>query len=141
MTAARVTREKCMTDNIIQFTDPKRDPVRDKLARAHEDKAVELGVEFTNWGWGTDENGIVSKTTKGILSSSINPSTMEVHHQWTTFDEKARNDEQFQRDALEHFGEDLRRYVLLKLKPLREVFGDLTEFAAVWEAIDKFSEH
>jgi len=124
-----------MTDNIIQFTDPKRDPVRDKLAQAHDDKAAELGVEFTNWGWGTDENGIASKTTKGILSSSINPNTMEVDHQWTSFDEKARNDEQFQMDALEHFGKDLRRYVLLKLKPLREVFGDLTEFAPVWEAI------
>ena len=117
------------------------DPVENKLLRSHEAEADKQGAEFWNYGKGTAENEIYSKKSKGHLVSCINPNTMEVRHQWTTFDEKARNDEQFQRDALEHFGEDLRRYVLLKLKPLREVFSDLTEFAPVWEAIDKFSEH
>jgi hypothetical protein len=130
-----------MTDNIIPFTDPKRDPVQDKLAQAHEDKAVELGVEFTNWGWGTDENGICSKTTKGILESNINPNTMHVSHRWVTYEERAANNERLTREALEGVGRNVRAHVVRQLKPLREVYGDLTEFAAVWEAIDKFSEH
>jgi hypothetical protein len=92
MTAA--CREQYMTDNIIPFTDPNSDPVQDKLAPAHDDKAVELGVEFTNWGWATDENGICSKTTKGILDSSINPNTMQVSHSWITYEERARCEEQ-----------------------------------------------
>jgi hypothetical protein len=78
-----------MTDNIIQFTAPKRDPVRDKLAQAHDNEAARLGAEFTNFGWGSDENGIASKTTKGILVSNINPSTMQVSHRWTAYEQKA----------------------------------------------------
>lgn len=113
-----------MTDNIIQFTDPKRDPVQDKLLQAHEDKAAKLGVEFWNCGACSSENEIHSKTSKGYLESFIDPKTMKVRHRWTTFEKKVRNDEQFKRDALEHFGEDLRRQLLLKLKPLRQVYGD-----------------
>ena len=115
------------------------DPVQDKLLRAHEDEAMRLGVEFWNYGKVSSENAIYSKVSGGHLESNINPKTMEVRHRLTTFEEKACADEQFQRDALEHFGKNLRRHVLLELRPLRQVYADLTEFAAVWEALDKLT--
>jgi hypothetical protein len=71
------------------------DPVENKLLRSHEAEADKQGAEFWNYGKGTAENEIYSKKSKGHLVSCINPNTMEVRHQWTTFDEKARNDEQF----------------------------------------------
>ena len=74
------------------------DPVFDELLRAHKKEAGRLGVEFTNFGWASDENGICSKTTKGILDSSINPNTMQVSHSWITYEERARREEQQKRD-------------------------------------------
>jgi len=78
-----------MTDNVIPFADPNRDPVLDKLHQAHEDEAARLGVEFTHFGFASDENGICSKTTKGILDSSINLNTMKVSHSWISYEERA----------------------------------------------------
>ena len=63
-----------------------------------------------------------------------------MRHRWTTYEDKACAEERFKRDALEHFGENLRRHLILQLKPLREVYGDLTEFAPVWEAIDRLTQ-
>jgi len=86
-----------MTDNVIPFADPNRDPVLDKLHQAHEDEAARLGVEFTNFGWASDENGICSKTT-------INPNAMQVSHSWITYEERARREEQQKRDMWERAG-------------------------------------
>jgi hypothetical protein len=129
-----------MTDNIIPFTDPNSDPVQDKLAQAHDDEAARLGVKFTNWGWVTVETGICSKTTKGILESSIDPNSLLVSHNWITYEEKARRDEQQIREMLEGVGRSVRDHVVRHLRPLREVYGDLAEFAPVWEAIDKLGD-
>jgi hypothetical protein len=114
--------------------------VKDKLAQAHDDEAARLGVEFTNWGWVTDETGICSKTTKGILESSIDPNTLLVSHNWITYEEKARRDEQQKREMLEGVGRSVRDHVVRHLTPLREVCGDLAEFAPVWEAIDRLGD-
>jgi hypothetical protein len=126
-----------MTDNVIPFADPNRDPVLDKLHQAHEDEAARLGVEFTNFGWASDENGICSKTTKGILDSSINPNTMQVSHSWITYEERARREEQQKRDMWERAGGSPRDCLVQQLRPLRQVYADLTEFAPIWEAFDK----
>jgi len=62
---------------------------------------------------------------------------MQVSHNWITYEEEAHRQERFTREALEGTGRSMRDHVLRKLKPLRQVYGDLTEFAPVWEAIDK----
>jgi len=113
------------------------DPVEDKLLRSHEAEAEKQGAQFWNYGKVIGENEIYSKTSKGNLESQINPKTMQVTHRFTSYEQKARDDEQFQRKALEQFGESLRDHVVRQIKPLREVYGDLTEFAPVWEATDK----
>jgi hypothetical protein len=129
-----------MTDNIIPLTDPNRNPVQDELLRAHDDEAARLGVEFTNYGWASDENGICSKTTKGILDSTINPTTMRVAHSWITWEEKARREEQQKREMLEGVGRSVRDHVVRQLRPLREVYADLMEFAPIWDAIDQLAD-
>ena len=116
------------------------DPVENKLLRSHEAEADKQGAEFWNYGKGLAKNEIYSKTSRGHLESWIDPKTMEVRHRWTTYEDKACAEERFKRDALEHFGENLRRHLILQLKPLREVYGDLTEFAPVWEAIDRLTQ-
>jgi hypothetical protein len=126
-----------MTDNVIQFTDPNADPVQDKLLQAHDEEAARLGVEFTNFGWAIDEYGIASKTTKGILESDINANTMQVSHAWITYGEKARQEEEQKREMYEALGKSAGQLLMQQLRPLRQVYGDLTEFSAVWEAIDK----
>jgi hypothetical protein len=113
------------------------DPIKDKLLRSHEAKAASLGVEFTNYGWVIAENGICSKTTKGILDSNISPATMQVSHSWITYKEKARREEQQKREMLKSVGINVRDHPVQQLTPLRAVYGDLTEFAPIWEAIDK----
>jgi hypothetical protein len=62
---------------------------------------------------------------------------MQVRHHWITYEEKARRDEQQQREMLEGVGKSVRDHVVRQLKPLREVYADLPEFAPIWEAIDK----
>jgi hypothetical protein len=54
------------------------------LWRAHEEEAHRRGAEFWNYGKGTDENSIFSKTNIGFLYSEIDPATMKVTHHWTT---------------------------------------------------------
>jgi hypothetical protein len=58
------------------------DEVWNTLLRSHEAEAKRQGAEFGNYGWGTTDNGICSKTTRGRLSSEINPETMRVEHYW-----------------------------------------------------------
>jgi hypothetical protein len=59
-----------------------RDLAEDALLRSHEAEAVRVGAEFYNFGWGQDEHCICSKTTHGKLSSWIDPTTMQVSHEW-----------------------------------------------------------
>ena len=112
-------------------------PVEDKMLRSHEAEADKQGAEFWNYGNVIGENEIYSKTSKGNLETCIDPRTMQVSHCWTTYEKQARRQERLQREYLESVGESLRDHVVRKLKSLRQVYGDLTEFAPVWEAIDK----
>jgi hypothetical protein len=75
------------------------DPAAERLLREHEAEAERLGVEFTNYGWGTSDYGIASKTTKGILSSQIDPETMNVIHRWETYEDRERQRAQFMERA------------------------------------------
>ena len=58
-------------------------------------------------------------------------------HRWTAWEEKARREEKMQTEMLEHLGESVRVRILRQLKTLRDVYADLTEFAPIWEAIDR----
>jgi len=58
------------------------DPMTDKLLRSHEAEAGKRRARFYNYGWSQVENGICSKTSKGKLSTWINPQTMHVGHKW-----------------------------------------------------------
>jgi hypothetical protein len=114
------------------------DPAQDELLRAHEDEATRLGVKFWNYGKVTAENAIYSKTSGGHLESKINPKTMEVRHQFTSFEDEACKRERLLRMALKPDGaERLRDHVVFQLKTFRKVYGDLAEFAPIWNAIDK----
>jgi len=75
-----------MSEQIVFFTAPGAttdDPIQDKLLRSHEREAAKKRAEFLNYGWGSDDYGIASKTTRGILESHIDPATMRVSHTWT----------------------------------------------------------
>jgi hypothetical protein len=65
------------------------DPVEDKLLRSHEAEAEKQQAEFYNFGQGTGENFIESKTSKGRLLTSVDPKTMEATHEWRTYAESA----------------------------------------------------
>jgi hypothetical protein len=56
--------------------------VSDRLWNEHELEAERLGAEFYNYGWYQSETDACSKTSKGYLSSTIDPATMQVTHQW-----------------------------------------------------------
>ena len=58
------------------------DPVEDKLLRSHEAEAGKQRARFGNYGWVTGDNIITSKTTRGKLTSWIDPKTMTVEHEW-----------------------------------------------------------
>jgi hypothetical protein len=113
------------------------DPVENKLLRSHEAEANKQEAEFWNYGNGLAKNEIYSKTSRGHLESRIDPNTRQVSHRWVTYEEEAHRQERFTREALESTGRSVRDHALRKLRPLRQVYGDLTEFAPVWEAIDK----
>jgi hypothetical protein len=55
------------------------------LHRAHEEEAHRRDAEFWNYAKGTDDNNIISKTSKGFLYSEIDPATMKVTHQWMKY--------------------------------------------------------
>jgi hypothetical protein len=59
-----------------------RDGPMPKLIDEHNAEAERIGAEFYNFGWCTEENCITSKTSKGILSSTIDPETGEIWHDW-----------------------------------------------------------
>jgi hypothetical protein len=121
------------------------DPVFDELLRAHKKEAGRLGVEFTNFGWGTDQNKghIESKTTKGVLVSDIDENTMQVSHSWFAWEEYSRDEQQI-RSKVEQFAKNVpgyvRGYVMRHLEQLRDVYADMAEFAPVWDAIDKIEK-
>jgi hypothetical protein len=54
----------------------------DKLWAEHEAEAERHGAEFYNYGAFQDEHAAFSKTSRGGLSSRINPTTLEVRHFW-----------------------------------------------------------
>jgi hypothetical protein len=131
-----------MTEGYVFYIAPgasSGDPLEDTLLRGHEAEADAHKAEFWNYGWVTGENSICSKTSIGFLDTHIDPNTMHVSHRLITYEEKACDEEQFQRRALEHLGKSLRDHVVRQLRPLREVYDDLPEFAPICEAIDKLT--
>jgi len=61
------------------------DELKEKLENEHKLEAKKENAEFMNYGWATDNNGIASKTSKGILESKINPKTEVVTHGWFVY--------------------------------------------------------
>jgi hypothetical protein len=57
-------------------------PDEDKMLKAHDAEAAKYGAEFFNYGKYTDRNLILSKTSRGILESRIDPATTKVSHYW-----------------------------------------------------------
>lgn len=55
------------------------------LWRAHEEEASRRGAEFHNYGWVTNDNVILSKTSVGYLESQIDPGTIKVTHRWSEY--------------------------------------------------------
>jgi hypothetical protein len=54
------------------------------ICNLHEAEAARHGAEFRNYGWATDENGMIcSKTTKGYLTTAMVGS--EVVHTWEDY--------------------------------------------------------
>jgi len=74
--------------NIVTFylapVDPATidDPIERMLVDEHQKECERWGGEFTNFGWYQDRAAWVSKTTKGKLSSEIDPDTKKVSHFW-----------------------------------------------------------
>jgi hypothetical protein len=60
------------------------------LWRAHEEEASRRGAEFYNYGWVTDNNVILSKTSVGYLESQIDPGTIKVTHRWSEYERDRR---------------------------------------------------
>jgi hypothetical protein len=58
-----------------------------KLLDEHEAEAERHGAEFYNFGWGNGDNFICSKTSKGVLTTTIDRKTMEVPHSWKSWQE------------------------------------------------------
>jgi hypothetical protein len=58
------------------------DAAQDKLLRSHEAEADAHSAEFFNYGWVQGDNQICSKTSQGKLASQIDPTTMQVSHEW-----------------------------------------------------------
>jgi hypothetical protein len=72
------------------------DPVEDRLLRSHEAEAAERQAEFYNYGWVSGGRGISSKTSRGILTSEIDPKTTQINHSWRpAFDWHAQFDQHF----------------------------------------------
>jgi len=45
------------------------DPAFEEMVEAHTAEAAKRGAKFYNLGWGTTDDGIASKTSRGILST------------------------------------------------------------------------
>jgi hypothetical protein len=54
---------------------------QEELAIEHDKEAKRKHAKITNFGWVTDENLILSKTSKGFLESNINDND-EIIHKW-----------------------------------------------------------
>lgn len=54
-----------------------------KIGPAHKREAKRHDAEFYNYGWGVTDIGIVSKTDKGILETTLNQDG-SITHQWST---------------------------------------------------------
>lgn len=54
------------------------------LETKHMEEIDEKGANATNLGWFTSDTEIQSKTTQGILTSTIDPRTGNVRHEWHT---------------------------------------------------------
>ena len=75
-----------MTDGVKFFISPGASgdsPTEEKLLRSHEHEAAIQGADFFNYGWVQGGNGIASKTSRGILETTIDLETMEVRHVWS----------------------------------------------------------
>lgn len=53
----------------------------DRLVLEHLKQARRMNAEITNLGWGQGDNFIESKTTKGILTTTMK--WKECWHEWT----------------------------------------------------------
>jgi hypothetical protein len=78
--------------NIVQLDRfrPPRTYTEALLEQSHRKEAAARSAQFVNFGWSANENVICSKTTHGVLESLINPSTMEVIHQWASQRDRTR---------------------------------------------------
>lgn len=59
--------------------------IEDKLFTAHQEEADSQKAEIHNFGWGQSDYGICSKTSNGYLDSEINPETLEITHEWSSY--------------------------------------------------------
>ena len=55
----------------------------DKLWAEHDAEAKRRNAEFYNYGWVQGDHDACSKTSRGNLSSVIDPGTMAVTHHWS----------------------------------------------------------
>ena len=60
----------------------KQEKQMDILIEKHQDEVARRRAEFTNLGAGVDDESITSYTTKGTLTSVIDPTTLRVTHEW-----------------------------------------------------------
>jgi hypothetical protein len=61
-------------------------PTLDKLCKGRlEAEAERQGAEFYNFGKGTTDCSVYSKTSKGHLVSDIDSRTMQVTHRWQSY--------------------------------------------------------
>src|SRR5262245_6446336 len=77
-----------MTDSDVPFEmdfDEQTDPVKSKLYEEQEAEAERQGAEFYNFGKGTTDCSVYSKTSKGHLVSDIDSRTMQVTHRWQSY--------------------------------------------------------
>jgi hypothetical protein len=58
-------------------------PAEDQMLRAHEVEAAKWEAVFGNYGWVIGHNSITSKTSRGILETSIDLQSLKVTHEWT----------------------------------------------------------
>jgi hypothetical protein len=60
--------------------DDEMDPAQQALWEAHEKEAERAGAEFWNFGWGETEGSIASKTSRGVLTTTLWGT--EYRHDW-----------------------------------------------------------
>jgi len=57
------------------------DRAEEEMVEAHTAEAAKRGAKIYNLGWGTTDDGIASKTSRGILSTS-RTATGQYEHTW-----------------------------------------------------------